>query len=133
MDSRLLNFDQVGISQVADIVLQTAVEHGFVDPVCNIDRKILLIVGELIEAQNEIRDGHDVQEIYYDWGVEGNHVEHDPLPNWGDKPEGFVIELADAVIRILDLAAELGLDIQEAIRLKAIFNDSRPYKHGKKF
>lgn len=126
MKTVLLDFDTKNIRQVAGIVLQTAEEHGFVEFPCNIDQKLLLITGEIAEAQNELRDGHAVDEIYWkpdhsaDLALEG-------------KPEGFVIELADAVIRIFDLAAELGLDIQEAIRLKAIYNDSRPYKHGKKF
>lgn len=112
------DFSTQNIAQVADVVLRTAAEHGFVEENVNIDQKLLLICGEVIEAQNELRDGHETNEIYF--GAKG-------------KPEGFVIELADAVIRIFDLAAELGLDIQAAIASKAEYNESRPYKHGKNF
>jgi hypothetical protein len=48
------------------------------------------------------------------------------------KPEGFVVELADAVIRIADLCGALGLDLAAAIELKHAFNVSRPFRHGGK-
>lgn len=48
------------------------------------------------------------------------------------KPEGFEVELADAVIRILDLAQALGLDIESAIEWKHSYNASRPHRHGGK-
>jgi hypothetical protein len=47
------------------------------------------------------------------------------------KPEGLVVELADAVIRCMDLCGALGLDLEEAIRAKHEYNLSRPYRHGK--
>lgn len=42
-------------------------------------------------------------------------------------------ELADIIIRTLDLAEALGFDIAEAIEDKIELNRQRPYKHGKKF
>lgn len=42
------------------------------------------------------------------------------------------IELADAVIRIIDLAEMLHLPLFEGIIAKVQYNDSRPYKHGKR-
>lgn len=49
------------------------------------------------------------------------------------KPEGFVYELADVVIRVLDLADHFGLNIEQAIVDKMAYNESRPYMHGKKY
>ena len=40
-------------------------------------------------------------------------------------------ELADALIRLLDLTAALGIDIDKHVRLKRRYNKSRPWKHGK--
>jgi len=40
-------------------------------------------------------------------------------------------ELADAIIRLLDLSATLDIDIEEHIRLKIQYNKTREYKHGK--
>ena len=49
------------------------------------------------------------------------------------KPEGLTAELADVVIRVMDLTEALGLDLAEAMIAKAAYNRTRPYKHGKKF
>lgn len=46
------------------------------------------------------------------------------------KPEGLVVELADAVIRIMHLCGELDLPLEDAIIAKMKYNESRPFKHG---
>lgn len=68
------------------------------------------------EAVEEYRKGRDPREIYYN----------------GEKPEGIPIELADAVIRILDYCEFAGIDLESAISIKARYNESRPYRHGGK-
>lgn len=50
----------------------------------------------------------------------------------GSKPVGFQIELADALIRILDLCGALGIDIEEAVRVKHAYNETRSHRHGGK-
>jgi NTP pyrophosphatase (non-canonical NTP hydrolase) len=74
--------------------------------------KIALIHSELGEALEEVRSGRF--RAYVEDG----------------KPEGMVVELADAAIRIMDLCGGLGLDLEEALRMKAAYNEGRPYKHG---
>lgn len=46
------------------------------------------------------------------------------------KPEGVVVELADAVIRIMHICGELGLPLEAAVVAKMAYNASRPFKHG---
>ncbi len=46
------------------------------------------------------------------------------------KPEGLLIELADCVIRIGDLAEYLGGDLEAAILLKLRHNETRTHRHG---
>ena len=46
--------------------------------------------------------------------------------------ENFVEELADAVIRILDISGSLQLDLETAIEDKMKKNEDRPYMHGKR-
>lgn len=48
------------------------------------------------------------------------------------KPEGFVVELADVVIRIADLCGALRLDLASAIETKNFFNETRSHRHGGK-
>lgn len=48
------------------------------------------------------------------------------------KPEGELVELADAMIRIFDYCGSKGWDLEEAIRLKMEYNATRPYRHGNK-
>jgi len=47
--------------------------------------------------------------------------------------DGVAVEIADAAIRLLDLAAYLGYDIGTIIEKKLEYNRNRPYKHGKQF
>lgn len=50
------------------------------------------------------------------------------------KPEGFGSELADVIIRTLDLAEHYGINIEQEIANKMQYNETREYMHGgKKF
>src|SRR6185369_7266774 len=48
------------------------------------------------------------------------------------KPEGIPSELADIIIRVLDIVAFHGIDIAAAIADKMAYNESRTYRHGGK-
>lgn len=43
------------------------------------------------------------------------------------------VELADCVVRIMDMSYALGLDVAGALTAKVRYNASRPRLHGKKF
>ena len=45
----------------------------------------------------------------------------------------FEDEIADAVIRLLDLAAGLGIDLEKHISSKVQYNETRPILHGKSY
>lgn len=89
--------------------------------------KLFLVVSELVEAGEELRSGHAPDEIYVD------EVMSDLQDAQLSKPEGVPIELADAVIRIMDFCGYAGIDLEAAIELKMKFNTTRPHLHGKKF
>jgi NTP pyrophosphatase (non-canonical NTP hydrolase) len=72
-----------------------------------IDSKLMLIVGEIAEAEEALRHGK-------------------PQPE-------FAEELADAMIRIGDLAHKMGINLEAAIAAKQAYNETRPYMHGKRF
>lgn len=46
------------------------------------------------------------------------------------KPEGFGVELADVLIRLLDTAARYDVDLYDKFVQKMRFNWTRPYRHG---
>lgn len=79
---------------------------------------LMLIVGELVEAHEDIRSGLP---------VDGMTIAA------SGKPEGVASEIADVVIRCLDFADAHGIDLDGAIATKVAFNETRPYKHGRKF
>lgn len=45
------------------------------------------------------------------------------------KPEGFGIEMADVVIRVMDTCEALGVDLETMIEEKHRFNETRPHRH----
>ena len=115
-----------------------------------ITEKLDLIHSEISEALEELRKGRDPLEVYYSKTEKnpagtlpkGERVLYFDVQQFVKehgvdkptlKPEGFLIELADAVIRIGDLAFLLGGDLQAAVDEKHEYNRTRPYKHGKKF
>lgn len=98
--------------------------HGFHENY-NVSEKLLLAVGEISEAVEELRDNQPTTRVYY--------KDFDGTAEIGYKPEGFPIELADTIIRLMDIAAKEGIDLAAAIRLKLAYNETRPFKHGRKF
>ncbi len=78
--------------------------------------KTALISCETSEAIEELRSGHTPNEVY---------------ESAGGKPEGYPTELADIIIRTLDLAYMLSIDIDAAVQEKLAFNTTRGHKHGK--
>lgn len=80
-------------------------------------KRLLLIVGEISEAFEELRAGHAPTEVYEKDG----------------KPEGVPVELADVQIRLWDLAQTMGFSLQDSVQRKEDFNRTREYMHGKQF
>lgn len=78
--------------------------QGFDPTEGGIDRYLLLAISEICEAQNELRDGHNPDEIYHS-------VQCGPINNGLTKPEGFPVEIADAIIRLLDICGKFDISI----------------------
>lgn len=116
------------------------IEQNQIDIRRAIAEKLALIHEEISEALGEIRSGRDPLETYFVSKESGQEYtdqgyDADGVPQY--KPEGFLVELADAMIRIGDLAYLVrdtdGSALAEARRIKAEYNASREHKHGRKF
>lgn len=110
------------LNELADQIREVNISKGFEEPGSepNLDQILMLIVGEISEAHEELRTGRAPDEIYENPGKPG-------------KMEGLPVEIADVIIRSLHLCARLGLDIDTIVRDKLMYNKSRPWKHGKHF
>lgn len=105
-----------------------------------IAEKLALVHEEISEALGEIRSGRDPLEVYFvhkGTGLEYEEQQYDVHGVPQCKPEGFLVELADAMIRIGDLAYLVGdvdgAHLASALAVKAEYNATRPFKHGRKF
>lgn len=111
------------IQELVLAAFKNSSQHGFwntrVDPNPSfVPEKLCLIHSEISEALEWYRSGNATYPL--------NEVN-----NTSPKPDGFAIELADAVIRIADLCGALNIDLEKVIQEKMKYNESRPYKHGK--
>lgn len=86
-------------TKLAKKVHANAVAHGWWEEEQSLDEICALIHSELSEALEEYRAGRDT--VWY--------------ARDSAKPEGIAVELADAVIRILDLFGKSGIDAGDAM------------------
>lgn len=108
----------MSLNEYANECYEIAKSKGWYDSDQDIlPTKLCLVHSEISEALEEIRNGHAPNEIYV--GEKG-------------KPEGAVVELVDALIRIFDIAKKWDMDLDKAYQMKTEYNKSRPYRHGKK-
>ena len=117
--------DNLTLNELRDKAYKIADEHGFHE---NNDfaRTLMLIVSELSEAMEADRNDK--------WAKECTNK----TPLLDTEYEAFVKgtveeEIADAFIRLLDLAGTWNIDLDWHVKAKMAYNEKRPYKHGKKY
>lgn len=122
------------IKTISEQIHKNAKSKGFWDKERNLGEMLMLIVSEVSEAMEADRKAH-----YSDWA--------DRLPPFMDNiPDDkfneifvaevkntFEDELADVVIRVLDLSYSRGVDLSWHIKQKMRYNATREHMHGKKY
>lgn len=111
------------LNDLAKEIHQIAVDHGWWETDRNFGESLALIHSEVSEVLEDWRRGRELDKIYWKENWDGDKVVR-------NKPDGIPIEFADIIIRVLDLCAAYGIDIETAIREKISFNRDREYRHG---
>ena len=118
--------DTTGLDKIAEIMF--------------VDQRLALIMSEAGEAVEANRKGRFAKLSEFE-----EHVnELGRIKSEGDEyvfKSGFIHfikdtledEIADTIIRLLDLSGYMKIDIQRHIDLKLKYNKLRAYKHGKKY
>lgn len=130
-DAKLLLCE--GLNKSAQIIFQNNKEKGFWDNERNVGELLMLVTSELGEAMEAHRKGRFADFNLYEKEIEANK-QHADVPIFAFKnyvKDTFEDEIADAVIRLLDLSAGLGIDLEKHINAKVRYNESRPKLHGK--
>lgn len=102
-----------------------------------IPRDLMLIVAELSEALEALRDGRRAKLEYFLERIpllKGMNTDAGQICFKNAIKDSFEDELADALIRIMHLCGMLNIDIDKHVELKLQYNATRPVMHGgKKF
>lgn len=97
----------------------------------------MLVVSELSEALEIHRKASSPESLVIPDRVLQDGVEH-PDEGYSEFMEDYIKdtwgdELADAMIRLMDLAEGTGVNLEKHIELKLRYNKLRPHKHGKNY
>lgn len=128
------------LNELAKKIHENAVKHGFYDEKREIGTLLMLCVSELSEALEADRKGRHAntrefneRRKTFDNLIKSLKVSYAKKDFETYVKDTFEDELADAIIRILDLCAYLDIDIEEHILIKMKYNEMRENKHGKRY
>lgn len=125
-----------GLNQAASLIHKNNKIKGFWDKERNIGELLMLVTSELGEALEAHRKGKFTNwENYSDSYLQSDNNKYSFNPtSFGHYiKDTFEDEIADAVIRLLDMSAGLGIDLEKHILSKVQYNETRPKLHGKAY
>jgi len=131
-----MNILVAGLNDSAKLIHEQNKAKGFWDSERNVGELLMLVTSELGEGMEAHRKGKFADWEAYDkeLTLEDGHATSLDLQNFAFKThvkDTFEDEIADAVIRLLDMAAGLGIDLEKHINEKVAYNKSRERLHGK--
>jgi NTP pyrophosphatase (non-canonical NTP hydrolase) len=120
----------MSLNELRDRVHALAVAKGWYEGRDVTDPNVLgsmlaLVHSEVSEALEDVRNG-DMK-----MRVEGGGDWY-PADVGRNKPVGLPSELANVIIRVLDMCGAMGIDIEQAVNVKHAYNETRSHRHGGK-
>jgi NTP pyrophosphatase (non-canonical NTP hydrolase) len=120
----------MNIQQISNEIHDNAVKKGFWEEPVNIAEKLMLIVSEVAEmCEADRKNIHCFVIPNPDYGTNDEYKEYFEE----HVKDTFEDELADTVIRLLDMAKKLDIPLESHVLAKMRYNSLRPYKHGKAY
>ncbi|BDD05238.1 hypothetical protein [Aureibacter tunicatorum] len=128
------------INKLSKEIHQNNKEKGFYENERNIGELLCLIhseVSEALEAHRIEKHTHEMPSAISQ-GIQAPNLTKEDASLFKKEFEAkiknsFEDELADTMIRIMDLAAYLNIDLETHILAKIQYNKLREHKHGKKY
>jgi NTP pyrophosphatase (non-canonical NTP hydrolase) len=118
------------VNKLRDEIHENARAKGFYDNEREIGTLLMLIVSEIAEAMEADRKCYRATKIDFVEKQEGESF----VNHFRDKvKDTFEDELADTIIRVLDLCGYMDIDIDKHVALKMRYNKEREKMHGKRY
>jgi NTP pyrophosphatase (non-canonical NTP hydrolase) len=127
------NKEMKTLNKLSDEIHENAKNKGFWDNPRETGTLLMLCVSELAEAMEADRKGKFAKVKLYEAVDQIGRPSHDAFSFESTIKDTFEDELADTIIRILDLCGAKGIDIEKHIELKMKYNATRERMHGKKY
>lgn len=133
------------LNKLSKQVHENAKAHGFFDSEKNIGEMLCLIHSEVSEALEADRGNKYYSNVVSEqqWFIKGMADKNYGMTFIDDSffqqqfetrvKNTFEDELADVLIRVLDLCAYKNIDIESHVKAKMRYNSLRPHKHGKAY
>lgn len=123
------------IKKLAERIHDINVEKGFWEEYRNTGEMLMLVVSELAEALEADREMNfaDLSQMEFEWNSKGETDEDFKEVFEVYVKNSFEDEIADTIIRLLDISEGMEIDIEKHIDYKLKYNKMREHKHGKNY
>lgn len=115
-----------GLNESCKVIHQANVDKGFWEGERNVGELLMQVTSELGEAMEAHRKG-----LFCKPDLDFDNEDVSFFQEFCK--DTFEDEIADSIIRLLDMSAGLGIDIDKHINLKLAYNKTRPVRHGKNY
>jgi len=125
------------INELSEEIHQNAINKGFWPNGIDLPKALMLTVSEISEALEADRNDKYSDVIEFEKMLSIDELKGDDshfIASYNINIKNtFNEEIADAVMRLFDIAKYKGIDLQFHIEQKMRYNKLRPHKHGKKY